>query len=41
MHEFQVGDLVLKRVIQTTRQKDQGKLEPNWEVPYTIVREGK
>jgi len=34
------GDLVLKRVIQTTRQKDQRKLGPNWEGPYTIITQG-
>ena len=28
VHKSQVGDLVLKHVIQTTRQKDQGKLGP-------------
>jgi len=32
--------LVLKRVIPTTRQKDQGKLRPNWEDPYIIVAWG-
>ena len=38
--EFQVGDLVLKRVIQTTWQKDQRKLRPNWEGPYIIIAWG-
>jgi len=37
VHEFQVRDVVLKRVIQTTWQIDQGKLGPNWEGPYTII----
>ena len=35
--EFLVGDLVLMRVIQSTRQKDNGKLEPYWEGPYIII----
>jgi len=38
--KFQVRDLVLKRMIQSTRQKDQKKLEPNWEGPYIIVTRG-
>jgi len=39
--EFQVKDLVLKHVIQNTRQKDHEKLGPNWKGPYiVIVREG-
>jgi len=37
IREFQTGGLVLKRVIQTIRQKDQGKLQPNWKGPYTII----
>jgi len=40
VREFQVEDLVLKRVIQTTREKDQGKFRPNWEGPYTIITRG-
>jgi len=35
--EFQIRDLVLRRVIQSTRQKDHGKLEPNWEGPYIFI----
>ena len=38
--EFQVGDLVLKCVIQTTGQWDQGKLGRNWEGPYIIIARG-
>ena len=34
---FQVGDLVLKKVIRTTRRPLQGKLCPNWEGPYKII----
>jgi len=40
IREFQTGDLVLKCVIPITRQKDQGKLRPNWEAPYIIVARG-
>jgi len=35
--EFQIEDLVLRRVIQSTRQKDHRKLGPNWEGPYIIT----
>jgi len=31
--EFQIEDLVLRRVIQNTRQKNHEKLGPNWEGP--------
>jgi len=40
LKEFQIGDLVLRRVIQSTRQKDHGKLGPNWEGPYIIIAHG-
>ena len=29
-HEFQIGDLVLKRVIQSTKERNARKLRPNW-----------
>jgi len=38
--EFQVGDLVLKRVIQSTKEKNTGKLGPNWEGPYSVMARG-
>ena len=38
--EFLVGDLILRRVIQSTRQKDHGKLGPNWKGPYIIIARG-
>ena len=38
--EFQVGNLVLKRVIQSTQEKNVGKFGPNWEGPYTVVAKG-
>ncbi|XP_075642005.1 uncharacterized protein LOC142613515 [Castanea sativa] len=34
---FQVGDLVLKRVLDATRDASQGKLGPNWEGLYRII----
>ena len=40
VREFQVGDLVLKRGIQTTRQKDQVKFGHNWKGPYIIIARG-
>ena len=35
--DFQVGDLVLRKVIGSTRDPTQGKLGPNWEGPYRIT----
>ena len=35
--DFQVGDLVLRRVMGTARDPTQGKLGPNWEGPYRIT----
>uniref|UniRef100_A0A2N9GMT9 Uncharacterized protein n=1 Tax=Fagus sylvatica TaxID=28930 RepID=A0A2N9GMT9_FAGSY len=37
---FQVGDLVLRKVVANTRNPNDGKLGPNWEGPYpsNIVR---
>ena len=35
--DFQVGDLVLRKVMGTTRDPSQGKLGLNWEEPYRIV----
>ena len=34
---FQVGDLVLKKVMIATKNPTQSKLGPNWEGPYKIV----
>ena len=33
---FQVGDLVLRKVMGATKDPSQGKLGPNWEGPYKI-----
>jgi len=38
--EVQIGDLVLRCVIQSTRLKDQGMLGPNWKGPYIIIARG-
>ena len=35
--DFQVGDLVLQKVMGATRDPSQGKLGPNWERPYGIT----
>ena len=35
--DFQVGDLVLGKVMGATRDPSLGKLGPNWERPYRIV----
>ena len=35
--DFQVGDLVLRKVISTTKDPTQGKLGPNWEGLYRIT----
>ena len=35
--DFQVGDLVLRKVMGATRDPSQGKLGPNKEGPYKIV----
>ena len=35
--DFQVGDLVLRKVMGIARDPIQGKLNPNWEGPYRIT----
>ena len=35
--DFQVGDLVLRKVTGTVKDPSQGKLGPNWEGPYRIT----
>ena len=35
--DFQVGDLVLRKVMGAARDPIQGKLGPNWEGPYRII----
>ena len=34
---FKPGELVLKKVNQSTRMAQDGKLGPNWESPYEII----
>ena len=35
--DFQVGDLVLRKVMGATRDPTQGKLGPNWKGPYRVT----
>ena len=35
--DFQVGDLVLRKVMGAIKDPTQGKLGPNWEGPYRIT----
>ena len=35
--DFQVKDLILRKVMVTTKDPTQGKLDPNWEGPYRIT----
>ena len=37
---FRVGDLVMRRVFKNTADLMAGKLQPNWEGPYVIVKVG-
>ena len=37
---FQDGDLVLRRIFENTANLADGKFQPNWEGPYTIVQVG-
>jgi len=38
--EFQIGNQVVKHVIQSTEEKNMGTLEANWKGPYTMVVKG-
>ena len=35
---FKTGELVLRRVFENTSNLVDGKFQPNWEGPYTVVR---
>ena len=35
--DFQVGDLILRKVTGATSDPSQGKLGPNWEGPYWVT----
>uniref|UniRef100_A0A2N9HKB0 Uncharacterized protein n=1 Tax=Fagus sylvatica TaxID=28930 RepID=A0A2N9HKB0_FAGSY len=37
LRSFQVGDLVLRKVVANTRNPNDGKLGPNWEGPYKVT----
>ena len=36
--EFEVGDLVLRKVTLAIKDLTQGKLGPTWEGPYKVVK---
>ena len=36
--EFFIGDLILKKVVENTKDMVDGKLGPNWEGPYKITK---
>ena len=38
---FQIGDLVLKKVMANIRKPNEGKLEPNWEGPYKVLSQAR
>ena len=38
LRRFEVGDWVLRKVTQATKEPSQGKLGPNWEGPYKIIQ---
>ena len=35
--QFNIGDLILKRVSLATKDPVHGKLGPNWEGPYRVI----
>ena len=37
LRQFNIGDLVLKRVSLATKDPSHGKLGPNWEGPYRVI----
>ena len=38
LKRFNPGDMVLRKVSQATKDPNDGKLGPNWEGPYKVVR---
>ena len=36
--EFLIGELVFRKVVGNTKDQEDGKLSPNWEGPYKIIR---
>ena len=41
VRKFNIGDLILKKVSQETKDLSQGKLGPAWEGPYEVIRHSK
>ena len=37
-HTFKAGELILRRVFENTSNPVDGKFQPKWEGPYTVVR---
>ena len=37
LRQFNIGDLVLKKVSLATKDPAHGKLRPNWEAPYRVI----
>ena len=38
VRRFNIGDLVLRKVSQATKDSSQRKLGPAWEGPYQVIR---
>ena len=38
LKRFNLGDMVLRKVSQATKDLNEGKLGPNWEGPYKVIR---
>ena len=38
VRRFNTGDLVLRKVLQATKDPSQGKLRPSWEGSYKVIR---
>jgi ribonuclease HI len=38
LRRFEIGDWVLRKVTQATKDPSQGKLGPNWEGPYKVIQ---
>ena len=38
LRRFEVGDWILRKVTQATKDPSQGKLGPNWEGPYKVIQ---
>ena len=41
VRKFNIGDLILRKVSQETKDLSQGKLGPAWEGPYEGIRHSK